>query len=210
MFFFFIRSIAVPLARLLFRVRVEGAEFIPMTGAVMLVGNHQSNLDPVFISFSNPRRLFAMGKAELFVNPLSRWFYTHLGARPIERGKPDRKGLKVILDLFYQGEVVIVFPEGGRNHNPGLGPMEPGIAFIADLVDPLILPAGVTGSGRIWPKGAKFPRFPRVVVRFGRPFRVSELFPRDKAASAADKKARQAAVLEYVAGRIKDLSDDAY
>jgi 1-acyl-sn-glycerol-3-phosphate acyltransferase len=210
MFFWFIRTLAVPLARILFRTKVEGDEFIPQTGPVMIVGNHQSNLDPIFIACANPRRLYAMGKAELFVNPMSKWFYLHLGAYPIERGKPDRKGLKKIFELFYRGEAVIIFPEGGRNHNPGLGPMEPGVSFIADLIDPMILPVGITGSGRIWPKGNKLPRFPRVVVKYGRPFRISEEFPRVKSASAAEKKARQEAVLGYVSERIKQLSDDAY
>lgn len=210
MLFWIIRTIGVPFVRIFYRTRVEGSEFIPLTGAVMIVGNHQSNLDPVIMACANPRRMYAMGKAELFVNPISRWFYSHLGAYPIERGKPDRKGLKKILELFYRGEAVIIFPEGGRNQSPGLGPMEPGVAFIADLVDPLILPVGVTGSGHIWQKGSKLPGFPKIIVRFGRPFRVSEEFPRDKKAAAADKKIRQEAILAYVADRIKELSDDAF
>jgi 1-acyl-sn-glycerol-3-phosphate acyltransferase len=176
----------------------------------MLVGNHQSNLDPVFLATGNPRRLYAMGKAELFENPLSRWFYLHLGAFPIHRGKPDRAGLKKIIDLFNRGNMVLVFPEGGRNREPGLGPMEPGIVFLADMAGVPILPAGITGSGKISPKGAKTPRFPKVSVRFGQLFWLDDIAPKKPNMSAIDKKERQELLLKAVSGRIKQLSDDAF
>lgn len=176
----------------------------------MLVANHQSNLDPVFLANANPRRLYAMGKAELFVNPLSRWFYSHLGAYPIKRGEPDRKGLKKILDLFYTGGMVIVFPEGGRNRNPGLGPLEPGVVFLADMTGVPILPAGIEGSGRIWPKGKRIPRFPKVRVKFGRPFTLEEVAPRRLAKTGAEKKARNVLLMKRIADEIKSLTEDAY
>jgi 1-acyl-sn-glycerol-3-phosphate acyltransferase len=210
MFFWFIRSLSVPLGRLLFRTTVTGAENIPLGGPVMLVANHQSNLDPIFLVTANPRRVFAMGKSELFINPWSKWFYLHLGAFPIKRGQPDRKGLKKILDLFYEGNVVLIFPEGGRNHEPGLGSLEPGVVFMADMTGVPILPAGITGTSLIWPKGAKFPRFPRVRVRFGHVFKIEDFAPRAAAKTTAEKRARQEVVLTRIRKEIEALSDDAF
>jgi 1-acyl-sn-glycerol-3-phosphate acyltransferase len=207
MFFWLFRSVVVPLTRLIFRTSITGSENIPLTGPVMLVANHQSNLDPVFLSTGSSRRLYAMGKAELFVNPISRLFYWGLGARPIKRGEPDRKGLKRVLDLFYLGNVVIMFPEGGRNHEPGLGKLEPGVVFVADLTGAQILPAGIEGSGRIWPKG-KLPRPVKVRVKFGRPFYVNDVTPPAK--TAADKKKRNEIILKRVADEIKALTPDAF
>ncbi|MFA5867583.1 MAG: lysophospholipid acyltransferase family protein [Actinomycetota bacterium] len=208
MFFWIFRSIVVPLTRLFFRTSVRGSENVPLTGPVMLVANHQSNLDPVFLATGNPRRLFAMGKAELFVNPVSRLFYMGLGARPIKRGEPDRTGLKTILDLFYTGNVVILFPEGGRNHEPGLGPLEPGVIFIGDLTGVPILPAGISGSGKIWPKGNKVPRLPKVRVMFGRPFYLKDAVP--PASSQAEKKKRNETALKFIGDQIKALTPDAF
>ena len=210
MFFWLMRAWLVPMAHILWRTKVENAENIPVTGPVMLIANHQSNLDPVFLSCGNPRRMFAMGKSELFESRLSGWFYGGLGAFPIHRGKPDRKGLKKILELFYQGYLVLVFPEGGRNHNPGLGPLEPGVVFLADLTDTPILPAGITGSGRIIPSGKKLPRFHTVRVKFGRPFRLDEICPRAEAKTAAEKRKRTEMIMERVRQEIIALSDDAF
>lgn len=210
MLFWISRAIVVPLGRILFRTRVLGAENIPQTGPVMLISNHQSNLDPIFLATGNPRRIYAMGKAELFITPLSRWVYLHLGAFPIKRGQPDRKGLRKILELFYRGGMVLVFPEGGRNHNPGLGKMEPGIVFLADMADVAILPAGITNTGKIMPLGKRLPRFPRVTVRYGRMFKLDDIAARTPAMTAAEKKDRQAKILETVAEKIKELSDDAF
>ena len=210
MFFWFVRSIAVPLGRLLFRTSTTGAENIPMAGPVMLVSNHQCNLDPFFLATGNPRRIYAMAKSELFVNPLSRLFYLGLGAYPIKRGQPDRKGLRKILELFYQGSMVLVFPEGGRFRQPGLGPLEPGVVFLADMTGVPILPAGIKGTGMIWPSGAKLPRLPKVKVKYGQVFHVEDFAPRAAAKTAAEKRARQEAVLVRIAAEIKALTDDAF
>lgn len=210
MFFWIVRMISVPLSYLLWRVKVEKAENIPVTGPVMLVANHQSNLDPVFLSCGNPRRMYAMGKSELFESRLSAMFYGGLGAVPIHRGRPDRKGIKKILELFYAGNMVIVFPEGGRNHNPGLGPLELGVVFLADLADVPILPAGITGSGRIIPPGKKLPRFHTIRVKFGRTFKLDEIYPRAEAKTGVEKKKRTKMIMEHVRQEIIALSDDAY
>ncbi|MFH1736666.1 MAG: lysophospholipid acyltransferase family protein [Actinomycetota bacterium] len=210
MFFWLMRAWLVPMAYLFWRAKVENAENIPVSGPVMLIANHQSNLDPVFLACANPRRMFAMGKSELFESRLSAWFYGGLGALPIHRGRPDRKGLKKILELFYQGNMVLVFPEGGRNHNPGLGPLEPGVVFLADLADVPVLPAGITGSGRIIPPGKKLPRFHTIKVKYGRPFRLDEISPRAEAKTGVEKKHRNELILERVRQEIIDLSDDAW
>src|SRR4051812_23116440 len=52
----------------LYRVRVRGAENVP-TGACILVANHESLIDPWFLSLATRRRVRFMAKAELWRYP---------------------------------------------------------------------------------------------------------------------------------------------
>ncbi len=73
----------------LYRVSVSGAERVPPGGCI-LVANHESVIDPFFLSLATRRRVRFMAKAELWRYPLVRWGMDAYGAFPIERGNGDR------------------------------------------------------------------------------------------------------------------------
>jgi 1-acyl-sn-glycerol-3-phosphate acyltransferase len=114
-------SFLPPVWRLMFRMKVTGAENIPATGAVLLVSNHRSNLDPVFVGAVFPRQVHFMAKSELWkFKPLGR-LIDLLGTFPVNRGEADRAAVKRALDTLAAGAVVGMFPEGHRQKAGTLG-----------------------------------------------------------------------------------------
>ena len=81
--------------------RIEGKEHIPSSGSVLLVSNHQSYLDPLFVSLGCRRRqIHFMAKEELFDFPTSRHMMLGLGAFPVNRNGPGKATLIEVLKLL--------------------------------------------------------------------------------------------------------------
>lgn len=109
-----LRVLAVMLVRICFRFSVSGRENIPASGAV-LVSNHASMFDPVVLGVAVPRPIHFMGKAELFRNRISNWFFRKLHAFPVRRGEFDRGAIRSALEVLDRGQLLGIFPEGTRN-----------------------------------------------------------------------------------------------
>lgn len=160
---------------LAFGVRVEGREFEPRHGGFLVAANHASALDPLLVGGALHRKVYFMARDDLFRIPVLGAWLRSMGVFPVRRGQPDRKALRTSMSLLEQGEGVVIFPEGTRSRDGRLRDPEPGAAMIALRTGALVLPAAVVGSHRILPKGARWPRFRRVTVRFGPPFAVPRI-----------------------------------
>jgi 1-acyl-sn-glycerol-3-phosphate acyltransferase len=95
-----------------YRVQVLGAEHVPLTGPCILVANHESLLDPWFLSLATPRRVRFMAKAELWRYPGIRWAMEAYGTFPVERGSGDTGAMGRAGQLLEAGEVIGMFPRG--------------------------------------------------------------------------------------------------
>ena len=85
----FYRTVRFLIRLILFRwlrVQVRGAEHLNIDGPVIIAPVHRSNLDAPLIAGAGNRRLRALGKRSLFVNPVSAWVCASLGAIPLRRG----------------------------------------------------------------------------------------------------------------------------
>src|SRR4051794_2459888 len=96
------------------RMRVEGIDIVPAEGPLLVVPNHDSQMDPVLVAIALRRRrpLRFLARADLWkifgLGPLMR------GMRqiPIERGAGDSGALDAAVDALRAGEAVCIFPEG--------------------------------------------------------------------------------------------------
>ncbi len=107
------RWAVLALGWLLLGFTVHGAEKVPKEGPLIVAANHRRYADPVFVSMAVPRRLQWMGKKELFIFPLER-FFSFLGVFPVDRRKGGHAALRAALNLLTAGWALGIFPEGTR------------------------------------------------------------------------------------------------
>jgi 1-acyl-sn-glycerol-3-phosphate acyltransferase len=140
-----------------FRYRFSGKSFVPQTGPVLLVSNHQSNLDPVLVGIACPRQLKYLARKGLFFWPFSLWIRS-LGAVPIDRERGAIGGIRVTLDLLKQGNAVLVFPEGSRTPDGKLHPFLSGFCLLARRSGATVVPVAIEGAFDALPRGTAFAR----------------------------------------------------
>lgn len=158
----------------LFRVQLVGAERIP-EGGVILAGNHLSYADPVLLWCRSPRPVHFMARADLWEHDVIGWALDQFWAMPVKRGSADREALQRAGEYLKSGEPVGIFPEGTRKFKKADDEdARGGAAFLAMRNEVPILPVGIAGTDRIKPPGAKWFRFPKVVMCVGEPIRPED------------------------------------
>ena len=154
------------LAKLLFRLRVIGADQIPRTGGVLIAANHSSYTDIPLIGCSIDRPAGFMGKVELFSVPILGWFYRAMGGFPITRFHSKEK-LGEAIRRLNEGQVVIMYPEGRRTNDGKLKAAMPGIGMLVTVSGVKVVPAYISGTHKVLPVGAKWIRLHPVTIIFG-------------------------------------------
>ena len=141
-------TFAVPIAKfvmsLKYKLRYEGKENLPKTGAYIVSANHLTSFDPVLLAMNSGRVIHFMSKYENFENPFSRFFLTHFNSFPVKRGSSDKSSIEYAINLIKHGEVIGIFPEGTRNKEGG----EPqkaksGVALIAKATNADVVPCSI-------------------------------------------------------------------
>ncbi len=146
----------------LYRFRFYGREKLPQ-GGVVVCANHTSLIDAVLLVLSlGPNcRLSAMGKAELFKNPILRWILKSLHVFPVNRGKNDISAIKNSLKALKDGRQLVIFPEGTRVHEGETAEAKTGAGMLSLRAGVPVMPVYITAD-------KKFFHVSRVI--YGTPF----------------------------------------
>lgn len=171
-----IHIIAAPLLKLLFGFKVNGRGNIPSAGGVIIAANHLSYLDPPVLGAGVPRLAHYMARDDLFSFPIWGNFLRFLNAFPVHREGVDMAAIKRAINHLQRGGALILFPEGTRSLTGELLPPQPGAGMIAWEGRAAVVPAYIRGTDKALPPKAKFIRFKKVEVTFGRPFSPGRLF----------------------------------
>lgn len=175
-----VRALLVPFLRLWFRMRIEGAGYIPREGAAIVAPNHKSFYDSFFVALATPRPMRFMAKTEL-VNAPYGWLLVRLGAFPVRRGEADDEALETAREVLRSGGLLALFPEGTRIRDPdSLGEPRRGAARLALESGAPIVPTAITGTDDLWL--GPIPKPKRVQVAFSPPVPVESLPPTREAA----------------------------
>ena len=178
----FVRPASFPYARF----DISGLENIPSKGPVLLAANHRSYFDVAALALvaarvGRPVRF--LGKKEIFDAPV-------VGIdRPVDRGHLGGPGQRVG-PAAAGGRGRLAAGRGRRRaaagHDPaGRGFFDPelkgktGTARLAASTGAAVVPIGLWGTEKVWPRSARMPDFtlvrhpPKVTVRVGRPLSLS-------------------------------------
>jgi 1-acyl-sn-glycerol-3-phosphate acyltransferase len=162
------------LGGLLFRFRTEGTQFFPKTGGVIVAANHASYFDIPLLGCAIRRRVVFLGRANLFPNRLLSWVLQALGWIPLKTHRLDRQAFGVALEHLKSGTPVVIFPEGTRTEDGNLQPGRPGIGYLVEESQCQVIPAYISGTFKVLPIKAKWPRLFPVSVSFGKSIRFSK------------------------------------
>lgn len=174
MFYSFIKGVLTPFVKLFLRPRVIGRENITSESGFILCANHQSMWDLFILVICFPYKVSFLAKKELFKNPISRWFFTKLGAIPIDRGSGDKSAIEDAMNVLKGGKILGVFPEGTRNKEGVPGKAKAGAAMLALKCGADVLPVAINYHGE--------PRmFCKKTLRYG------EIISIEKLSGGADK-----------------------
>ena len=170
---------------LIYRVRAIGVENVPRRGPLVLAPNHFSQMDHFFAGVYLRRKIRFMAKSQMFGPPLLTYVYKHGGVFPVRRGQHDEEAFETAYQLLDQGEMLLVYAEGGRSRSRQMGEPKPGIGRIALESGAPIVPVAIHGSARV--RGWNRLHFPKVTVEFGKPmtFEVEPSPSRERQLEAA-------------------------
>src|SRR3954468_18304408 len=159
------------------RLRVEGLEHIPQSGAFILAVNHSSHADTavIFAALARPmrKRVVAAAAQDYFFDNGLRQFASRVlfNTIPVPRnafGSSDP--LRHVVRALREGYGVLLFPEGTRSQNGEVGPFRSGIGRLAaEFPNVPIIPVWLDGTARVLPKNASVPRPVSVSAHFGVP-----------------------------------------
>lgn len=137
------------------RFRCYGADKVPSRGAVIVVANHGSFIDPGLIAWNVKRPLFYMAKAEIFKNRLVAFLMKLINTFPVKRTGVDRAAMNNAMRLLNEGKGLCLFPEGTRTLDGKLGPFKSGAAYLALVTGAPIVPVAIYGTYKAYKKGSK-------------------------------------------------------
>ncbi len=146
-------------------IDIRGVEHIPAEGPVILVGNHRSYFDPSVMAMvvaRTGRSIQFLGKKEVFDVPVFGSIAKAMGGIRVDRGTGSDEPLKEATEVLQNGGMVGIMPEGTIPRGPAF--FEPklkgrwGAARLAHLSGAEVIPVGLWGTEKVWPRSSRVPK----------------------------------------------------
>jgi 1-acyl-sn-glycerol-3-phosphate acyltransferase len=154
------------------RIEVSGLENLPRSGPCIVIANHQSYLDPLFLHAAAPRILHAMAKSTEFASPAMGWLLAHIYVFPVRRYQIDPQAVRTILRRVAAGHAVMVYVEGERTWDGRLQPARLGAVRTILKANVPVIACRIDGSYDVWPRWDRKIKPATVHVRFGKPLQL--------------------------------------
>jgi 1-acyl-sn-glycerol-3-phosphate acyltransferase len=174
------RVLVGPLLHVTFWPWVEGLENVPDEGPAILVSNHLSFSDSIFLPLVVPRRVTFMAKSEYFTGRgikgrLTASIFRGAGQVPVDRsgGRASTAALTAGAKALDAGELLCLYPEGTRSPDGKLYRGRTGVARLALESGVPVIPVAMIDTEKVQPPGQVVPNIGRVGIRIGKPMDFS-------------------------------------
>ena len=166
-FYYTVRFLLRVFFRAGFGFEVRGRHHLPAHGGYLLAANHLSYLDPPVIGAACPRPVGFMARENLFKHPLLGAFMRGVHVIALQRGEGDLEAIREAVARLRRGEVVAIFPEGGRQFSGQLGSAKRGVGVIATSARVPIVPVLIRGTFEALPPHDRRLHRAKIRVAFG-------------------------------------------
>jgi len=133
-------------------VDVAGLEHVPRRGALVVVGNHQGDMDILVLLAYLPRSVGFMAKSQARWVPFINLWVMAIGSVFVNRSS-IAQGMKSIdqgVQSVRTGKALAIFPEGTRSRSSIMLPFRNGSFKLATKAGALVLPVSIDGTWKIW------------------------------------------------------------
>ncbi len=142
----FIRACFHLLLKIMYRIKLVGMENFPERNGVLLVSNHLSYADPVFIGAAFSRKVRFLAYSGLAQSKMIRMIFC-LTETEIVSPKKSLESIKKCVKKLKDGTPLCVFAEGGISRTGSIFPFKRGILLLAKEAKVPILPVHID---RVW------------------------------------------------------------
>ncbi|MGA2488851.1 MAG: lysophospholipid acyltransferase family protein [Anaerolineales bacterium] len=174
------RWLTRPLVRIVLRlllytlasVKITGRENVPLRTPYIAAINHVSLFEAPLVGGFWPEQPEVLGASDVWDRPGQNILARLWGGIPVHRGDYDRAAIDSVLSALRGGYPLLIAPEGGRSHAPGLRQAKTGISYIAEQTGVPVIPVGIVGTtDDFWKKASKGKR-PRLEMHIGEPIQL--------------------------------------
>lgn len=114
MIFWLIKIITFLPFLILFPCRIVNKKKLPK-GRAIIVCNHKSNIDYIYLFTHIWRKQYVLAKQELFKNKFVSGFFRKCGGIPVDRDNISISTVKNCIKVLKEEKLLTIFPEGTRN-----------------------------------------------------------------------------------------------
>ncbi|MBN3039911.1 MAG: 1-acyl-sn-glycerol-3-phosphate acyltransferase [Candidatus Omnitrophica bacterium] len=171
MFYWLAVFISIVFFKIFSRLEIEGFALNKEKIPFILASNHLSNLDPPLLATLIRQKIHFVAKKELFENKFFGYCLKKLQAMPVDREKVSPSSMRNYLKALKSGPLLI-FPQGtrGGSFDSSLS----GVGFLAKKAKIPVIAVRISGTDKILPKGAKFPKRGQIKVIFKKVDNISD------------------------------------
>ncbi|MCP4969867.1 MAG: acyl-[ACP]--phospholipid O-acyltransferase [Arcobacter sp.] len=117
-----------------YKLEVAGVKNIPSNGGVLLLGNHVSWIDWAVILMSTPREVKFVMHKPIYEKWYLTWLLKMFGSIPISNTS-SKSTMQIIAKNLDEGNIVVLFPEGGITRTGHLGEFKKGFEKILSMTE---------------------------------------------------------------------------